>query len=149
MTSWILITMLSITAVPIGKSTQDDVSAELKKLRGAWTLIEEIDDGKPMPGAEASKNKLTFDGEGNWKVEIDGKVVGEGTATIDPNRKPKTIDYTFTRGESPGAKFIAIYELSDDLYKHCGVLTGTRPTEFSSKPGSKQILTTFRRVAKD
>ena len=149
MTSWILITMLSIMAVPGGKATQDNVSAELKKLRGAWTLVEEIEDGKPMPAPEASKNKLTFDGTGNWKVEIDGKVVGEGTAVIDPNRKPKTIDYTFTGGDSPGAKFIAIYELDEDLFKHCGVLKGTRPTEFSSKPGSKQILTIFRRIARD
>ena len=149
MTSLILITMLLIMSVPIGESTQNDVSAELKKLSGAWTVVEEIDDGKPMPAAEASKNKLTFDGTGRWKVEIDGKFVGEGTATIDPNRKPKTIDYTFTRGESAGAKFIAIYELNDDLFKHCGVLAGTRPTEFSSKPGSKQILTIFRRVARD
>src|SRR4030095_14374339 len=149
MTSWILITMLSIMSVPIGKSIQYDVSTELKKLRGAWTLVEEIDDGKPMTAAEASKNKLTFDDTGHWKVENDGKIVGEGTATIDPNRKPKTIDYTFTRGESPGAKFIAIYELNDDFFKHCGVLTGARPAEFFSTPGSKQILTTFRRVARD
>jgi uncharacterized protein (TIGR03067 family) len=146
MTYLLLMTMLSVISMPIGKSTQDDVSAELKKLRGVWTLVEEIDDGKPMPAVEASKNKLTFDDAGRWKVEIDGKVVGQGTATINPTGKPKTIDYTFTQGDTPGAKFWAIYELKEDLFRHCGVLTGTRPTEFSSKPGSKQILTTFRRV---
>jgi uncharacterized protein (TIGR03067 family) len=149
MTPWILITTLLIMTVPISRAKQDAVSAEFKKLRGAWSLIEEIDDGKSMPAAQAGTNKLTFDDTGHWKVEIDGKIVGEGTAAIDPNRRPKTIDYTFTKGESPGGKFIAIYELTDDLFKHCGVLAGARPTEFSSKPGSKQILTIFRRVSKD
>ena len=108
-------------------------------------MSQKIDDGKHNAAAEATKNKLTFDDAGNWKVEIDGKVVGEGTATIDPSKKPKTIDYTFTKGEGAGAKFFAIYELNGDSFRHCGVLKGTRPSEFSSRAGSGQILTTFRR----
>ena len=141
-----LVTLLSIVAVAIGKPSQADLaSAEFKKLRGVWRLVEEIDDGKHMPAAETKNNKLTFDGEGKWKVEIDGKVVGEGTAAIDPSRKPKTIDYTFTTG----VRFVAIYELDGDSFKHCGVLKGTRPQEFSSTPGSGQILTVFRRATKE
>lgn len=149
MTKWLLIALLSVVLVGAGKPAQDDVSAELKKLRGAWRLVEEIDDGKQMPTQEASKNKLTFDIAGSWKVEIDGKVAGEGTAKIDPTRKPKTIDYTFTKGDGAGARFVAIYELDGDSFRHCGVLRGTRPSEFSSKPGSGQILTMFRREKRE
>jgi uncharacterized protein (TIGR03067 family) len=145
MRKWLPIALLSVVLVAAAKPTQDDVLAELKNLRGTWQLVEEIEDGKQMPAEEANKNKLTFDTTGRWKVEIDGKVVGEGTATIDPTRKPKTIDYTFTKGDGNGARFIAIYELDGDSFRHCGVLRGTRPSEFSSKPGSGQILTTFRR----
>lgn len=141
MTKWPLMALLSVVLVAAGRPTQDDVSAELKQLRGIWRIVDEIDDGKQMPAEEAKKNKLTFDIAGRWSVEIDGKIVGEGTARIDPTKKPKTIDYTFTSG----ARFVAIYELDGDLFRHCGVLKGTRPTEFSSKAGSGQTLTTFRR----
>jgi uncharacterized protein (TIGR03067 family) len=145
MTKLILMALLSVVLVATAKPQRDDMSAELKKLRGTWRLVEEIDDGKQMPAEEASKYKLTFDIAGRWKVEIDGKVVGEGTATIDPSGKPKTIDYTFAQGENTGSKFIAIYELEGDSFKHCGVLKIARPSEFSSKPGSGHILTVFRR----
>ena len=149
MTNFLLIALLYVVLVAAGKPMQGNVSSELNKLRGTWLLVEEIDDGKQMPAEEAKKNKLTFDGEGRWKVEIDGKIVGEGTAKIDPSRKPRTIDYTFTKGDGNGAKFMAIYELDGDSYRHCGVLRGTRPSEFSSTPGSGQILTVFRREKRD
>ncbi|MFY9610966.1 MAG: TIGR03067 domain-containing protein [Blastocatellia bacterium] len=149
MTKWLLMALLSVVLVAAGKPTQDDVSAELKKLSGTWRLVEEIDDGKQMPSEEAKKNRLTFDVAGRWKVEVDDKVVGEGTATIDPTSQPKTIDYTFTQGEGAGTRFVAIYELNGDSFRHCGVLKGTRPSEFTSKAGSGQILTTFRREKRD
>jgi uncharacterized protein (TIGR03067 family) len=140
-----MIAILSVALVAAGKPAQDDVSTELKKLRGTWRLVEEFDDGTRTPAAQAGKTKLTFEITGSWKVEVDGKVAGEGTATIDPTRKPKTIDYTLTQGEGAGTRFIAIYELDGDVFRHCGVLKGNRPTEFSSKPGSGHILTTFHR----
>jgi uncharacterized protein (TIGR03067 family) len=140
-----IMAILSVALVAVGKPTQDNVSAELKKLSGTWRLVDEFDDGTQTPAGKAKKDKLTFDTTGKWKVESEGKVVGEGTCTIDPTRKPKTIDYTLTMGEAAGTRFIAIYELDGDLFRHCGVLKGNRPSEFSSKPGSEQILTTFRR----
>ena len=141
----IILGILSVVVVAAGKPAQDDVSAELKRLRGSWRLVDEIDDGRQMPQEEAQKNNiLTFEITGSWKVEIDGRVVGQGAAKVDPTRRPKTIDYTFT-GEHTGGQFVAIYELSGDSFRHCGVLQGNRPSEFSSKPSSGQILTTFRR----
>jgi uncharacterized protein (TIGR03067 family) len=137
------IALLSMTAAAIGKPAQNDVSAELRRLSGSWVLVGEIDDGKTMDVNVGKKNILTFDDAGNWKVEIDGTIVGQGTARIDPTRNPKTIDYTFTGKE--GGQFIAIYELTANTYRHCGVSKGNRPSEFSSTPGSGQIITTFRR----
>ena len=149
MAKWLPMTILSVVLVAAGKPTQGDVSAELNELRGTWRLVEEFEDGKQMPAEEARKIKLTFDNEGRWKVELDGKIVGEGTAKIDPSRRPRTIDYTFTKGGGNGARFIAIYELDGDSYRHCGVLKGVRPSEFSSRPGSGQTLTLFRREKRE
>ena len=142
----LLIALLSVVLVTAAHPTRDSISEELKKLSGTWRIVEEIDDGKHLSGDQFNKNRLIFDGSGGWKVESDGKVIGEGTATIDPGAKPKTIDYTFTKGEAAGSRFVAIYELDGDTFKHCGVMKGTRPTEFSSNLGSAQILTIFRRT---
>lgn len=149
MTILLKIALLSAVLLASGAPIQNQILAELKELRGTWQLVEELDDGKPMPAEEAKKSKLTFDSTGKWKVEVDGKVIGEGTALIDPTRKPKTIDYTFTQGEAAGTRFLAIYELTGDVFRHCGVMKGNRPSEFSSKPGSGQTLTMFRREKKE
>jgi uncharacterized protein (TIGR03067 family) len=111
-------------------------------------LVREVEDGKDVTTDELKKTKLTFDRDGKWKVEVDGKLIGQGTAVLDPGKKPKTIDYMFTGGDAEGMKFIAIYELDGDTYRHCGVLKGDRPTEFASKPGAGQTLTEFRREKK-
>jgi uncharacterized protein (TIGR03067 family) len=157
MTKWLLMALLCVVTVAAGKPIQDDVSAELNRLSGAWRLVDEIDDGKRTPAGEAKNTKLSFEirlasssfRPLEWKVEVDGKVVGEGTAAINPTSNPKTIDYLFTHGEETGNSFHAIYELDSDSFRHCGVLKGSRPSEFSSKPGSGQILTTFRREKRD
>ena len=158
MTKWLLITTIfALALVAPGKPAHDETIAEMKKLRGTWRLVDEIDDGKRTPAGEAKNTKLTFEialasssfRPLEWKVEVDGKVVGEGTAAINPTSNPKTIDYLFTHGEETGNSFHAIYELDGDSFRHCGVLKGSRPSEFSSKPGSGQILTTFRREKRD
>jgi uncharacterized protein (TIGR03067 family) len=154
MTKWLLITTIfGLALVAPGKPAHDETMAEMKKLRGTWRLVDEVDDGKRTPAGETKNTKLTFDIRQfpsafrplEWKVEVDGKGVAEGTAAINATSNPKTIDYAFTHGEGTGNSFQAIYELDGDSFRHCGVLKGTRPHEFSSKPGSGQILTVFRR----
>ncbi len=141
----LLLASVCFVILAADKPKETDVQAELKKLHGTWRLVKETEDGKEMPAEEAKKAKLTFDQTGNWKVQVDGKVIGAGTAVLDPGKKPKTIDYTFTEGEAKGTKFWAIYELDRDSFKHCGVLKGARPTEFTAKAGSGRTLTMFKR----
>jgi squalene-hopene/tetraprenyl-beta-curcumene cyclase len=124
------------------------VLPELKKLEGTWQIISDINDGKEMPADMAKKIRLIFAGDGDWKVTVDGNVVGAGTTKLDPTKNPKTVDYTFTEGEEKGKSMPGIYELNGDTFRHCGVMKGARPTEFSSKPGSGQWLVTFRREKK-
>ena len=108
-----------------------DVAADLKKLKGTWTLVRETADGADKPAAELRGIKLIFTADAKWRVEKDNKVVGAGGLSIDPLKKPKTIDYTFTQGELQGKQFTAIYEVSADTFRHCGVMEGARPGDFS------------------
>lgn len=128
----------------------DDVTTDLKKLQGVWRIESEINDGKAMPAEEAKKIRVTYADDGKWKVEVDGTVVAEGTTVLNPTAKPKTLDYTVTRGDERGSIFLGIYELHGETFRHCGVTKGhgERPTDFSSKPGSGRFLVTFKRVSK-
>jgi uncharacterized protein (TIGR03067 family) len=84
--------------------------------------------------------------DGTWTLRSDDKEMNKGTSTIDPRKKPKTIDFTITEGEGKGNEHLGIYELGEKTRKLCFASPGKeRPTEFSSAPGSGQILVTFER----
>jgi uncharacterized protein (TIGR03067 family) len=122
-----------------------EVKAELKKLQGTWTVAKQINDGTETPAEEAKKIKVIFDGEGKWKVDVEGTTFVEGTLTLDPSKKPKTIDYKITKGDEKDKVLMAIYELEGDSFKHCGAFKGARPTAFASAPGSGHTFTVFQR----
>ena len=66
--------------------------------------------------------------------------------TIDPSKKPKTIDYQMTDGFTKGKTQLGIYEVDGDTFKSCFGKPGTeRPTEFTSKPGDGRTLSVWKR----
>lgn len=146
MSSMLLWLCLLLPAQTGNTALTPETQAELRQLEGRWQLVSETDDGKEMPAAEAKKIQLTFEPGGKWQVRLDGKVVGGGTLTLDPRPRPKTLDYLFTEGEQKGARFTAIYELDGATFRHCGVLKGDRPADFSAKAGTGRSLTVFRRI---
>ena len=67
--------------------------------------------------------------------------------TIDPTKKPKTIDYQVIDGPTKGKKHLGIYELAGDTLKSCfGAPGAERPTDFTSKPGDKHTATVWKRA---
>ena len=72
-----------------------------------------------------------------------------GTFKVDPSKKPKTIDVTFTDGPEKGKIALGIYELEGDTYKVITDPAGkSRPTEFAVKPGSGHVLQVLKREKK-
>ncbi len=65
--------------------------------------------------------------------------------TIDPSKKPKTIDYDVIDGPTKGKRHLGIYELDGDTFKSCfGAPGAERPTDFTSKPGDGRTSTVTR-----
>ncbi len=126
----------------------DAVKKEREKLKGTWEMTSfERNGEKLIPEDEFPSVKTTFDAEGNLKVERDGNPNVEATTVIDPTKKPKTIDFTFTAGDFAGQKSEGIYELTDGTLKYCRAAPNKpRPTEFSAKEGSEQTLITYKRA---
>lgn len=125
--------------------------AEVKQFQGNWQVVELVEDGKTIP-QEAIKEWLPSGG----KFEIvDNAVMFTGpddgkkhvkVFSIDGTQYPKGIVLS-TKDEKDG---LGIYRFDGDRLILCfgDPEAGKRPTEFSAKEGSNQILMTLERSAK-
>jgi uncharacterized protein (TIGR03067 family) len=128
----------------IADDKKDDAAKdEMKKLDGNWQLVASEHDGEKAP-AEAIKTAKVATKAGKVTMSVDGKTVMEADFTIDPTKKPKTIDATATTGADKGKKTLGIYEFDGDTFKVC-YSEKERPTEFSAKKGSGNTLDVYKR----
>ena len=102
---------------------------EREKLEGRWRWVK--------PSGTDNKNKgaagILFKGETITFLGTAGKGTAKGTYTVEPTKKPKTLDIIL---EQDGKKTttLAIYELKDDTLRICHFLgkraVTERPKEF-------------------
>jgi uncharacterized protein (TIGR03067 family) len=134
--------------VAADKPKADETTKELKKLAGTWVLVSEVADGEERDADYLKKIKWIINEDGTWKVLLDGEVKYRGKLTVDPAKKPKTIDSNLT-GDQEGTVVRSIYELKGDSLKHCYAVDKDRPEAFESKPGSGHTNSVFKRVNKE
>jgi uncharacterized protein (TIGR03067 family) len=76
-----------------------------------------------------------------------GQVFIRAKITIDPSKKPKTIDYQMIGGFTAGKKQLGIYEVDGDMFKSCFAKPGAeRPIDFTTKPGDGRTLSVWKRA---
>jgi uncharacterized protein (TIGR03067 family) len=126
-------------------SAQDATKKEMSRLEGEWSMVSGQANGLAMPqelvktGKRVAKNAETT-------ITIGGQILFKATFSIDPTKKPKTIDYTMTEGPTKGKTHLGIYELDGDTVKFCFAAPGEdRPTEFTAKEGSQRTLSVWKR----
>jgi uncharacterized protein (TIGR03067 family) len=69
--------------------------------------------------------------------------------TVDPGKKPKTIDYDVTDGFFKGKKQLGLYEIDGDTAKFCFANPDAeRPTDFTTKEGSGRTVSVWKRTKK-
>ncbi len=122
-------------------------SRKTAQIAGTWQVVALEIDGNKTSDDDAAKITVVNGSDGTWSVRSEGKEISKGTSVFDPTKKPKTIDFTPTEGGGKGNQYLGIYELAEKTRKLCFAPQGSqRPTEFSSKSGSQQILVIFERV---
>lgn len=113
----------------------DDVKKEMALLEGDWSMVSGEASGQSMP-AEMVKSGKRVAKDGETAITFGEKVYFKARYTIDPAKKPKTIDYAMTEGPTKGKTHLGIYELDGDKVKFCFAAPGKdRPTEFTAKEG--------------
>jgi uncharacterized protein (TIGR03067 family) len=135
MKTWILMLGSIVTLFGAGDPKTDDAKSEKDKLNGTWKLTAATINGEDKTAdlvkhdyvAIIAGDKITLGGEGDMRTS---------RLVVDTTTQPKRFDILISLG---------IYELKDDELKVC-LGGGTRPTEFTSKAGSQQVLFVFKRA---
>jgi uncharacterized protein (TIGR03067 family) len=129
-----------------GDAKENAIKKDRKQIEGTWRVVVlEVNGNKAM---EEDARKLTVVNgvDGTWSLRSENNEISKGARTIDPTKKPKTIDFMPTEGAGQGNQLLGIYELGEKKQKLCYAPPGKeRPTEFASIPGSETILVIFER----
>lgn len=146
------ILMVVATIAVADDAKEAAIKKDREQLAGTWRVVAVEENGKDfikVYGKLFTVDKLftVINGaDGSWSFLEDGREISKGISTIDPTKKPKTIDFTVTDGNGKGNKHKGIYELGEKTRNLLFAQEGKeRPTEFSSAPGSGIILVTFER----
>jgi uncharacterized protein (TIGR03067 family) len=132
-----------------GGAKEEAVAKDLETFKGTWRLSSREEDGKKNSEEEIKDLIATIDGSGKVSVRRGDKLINEGTVKLDPTKKPKTVDVTFTGGERKGQAVVGIYELEGDTFRVCVARPGDeRPAELSAKAGSGHTLVVYQREKK-
>src|SRR5262245_23553845 len=101
-----------------GADTPEVVKKEMAQLEGSWSMVSGERDGQALPDDIVKQAKREAKG-GETSVSIGGQVFLKAKFTVDPTKKPKTIDYTVLDGDNKDKKMLGIYELDGDTVKFC------------------------------
>jgi uncharacterized protein (TIGR03067 family) len=126
----------------------DLIKKDMARLEGEWSMVSGQINGKAMPDAflkgsrRVAKDAVTT-------VTIGGMPFMKAKFTIDPSKKPKTIDYLMLEGLTKGKKQFGIYELDGDTVRFCFASPGKeRPDDFTAKEGSGRTLSVWKKSNK-
>jgi uncharacterized protein (TIGR03067 family) len=132
-----------------GEAKEEAVAKDLQAFKGTWRLSSKEVDGKKSSEEEIKDVIATNDGLGRFSVRRGDKAIDAGAVKLDPAKKPKTIDITFTEGDRKRKTAFGIYEIEGDVFRVCVARPGDeRPAEFSAKAGSGCTLVVYQREKK-
>lgn len=123
----------------------DEAQDDLKAMQGTWELTHFERDGKEVKLQASTKAINTGD---KFVVKRGDEIVAAGSFKFDATKKPKASETTYSEGPDKGKTFKGIYQIDGDTMKFCraGSPEDERPTEFKTKPGSKQVSAAYKRV---
>ena len=140
--------LIGLAVLVISQAWAEDSDAtkkDMARLQGEWSMVSGSADGQPMPAQMVKQMKRVCKGN-ETTTTMAGQIYIQANITLDPSKKPKSIDYDMTGGFTKGQKQLGIYEVDGDTFKACFARPGAeRPTDFTSKPGDGHTLSVWKR----
>jgi uncharacterized protein (TIGR03067 family) len=147
MSATVLFVGLSMLAA--GDPSPEQIKQEMARLERDWVLVSGIANGHKMPDDAVKTCRRTIK-NGETTVMLKGEVFMKAKFTIDPTKKPKTIDYQVLEGKTKGSTRLGIYELDGDTLRiNYAVPYRDRPTDFTSKVGAEHSVSVWKRAPKE
>lgn len=144
MRTCLLIVLAGGFLLGVGRAV-DGVATESEKLAGTWIALSAVDYGEPIPQDQAKELRLVFTGADFTAFHGD-KSVMQGSFTIDPAKKPRSIDLNSNSGRHEGKTLKGLYEWDGDTLRICFVEPGEqRPKEVASTLESGAFLLVCKR----
>src|ERR1700677_3786172 len=140
----VLFAVTAALALAADDKKDDAAKEELKKMEGTWLLVSGEDNGQKMPEDMLKTIKAVIKGD-KLSIYFGDKAL-EGTLSVDPSKKPKTMDTVMASDKKTTS--LAIYELDGDNFKICVGTKGERPKEFTGKKDSGCSLYVYKREKK-
>jgi uncharacterized protein (TIGR03067 family) len=136
-----------VTAVLMGAA--DDLPEDDRdRIQDTWVTVSFEVNGQGAP-SEAVKDIRTVLKDKDYVQKKGDEVLEEGTFTLDPDKKPRQIDFKIGKGQDQGKDQFGIYELDGDTLRICVAAPGAeaeaRPTVFRTGPESQTALVVMRR----
>jgi uncharacterized protein (TIGR03067 family) len=140
-----LVSLAQLSAAPDKPPKKKPVKTDAEKLQGTWKLVTIENNGKTGPAP--ANTQILFQGK-KFIIKNGDKVRVESTFTLDPAKKPKTIDFQISKGPGRDKTLYGIYDLDGDKLKLClnEGQRGGRPTEFATPPNTRVSLVVMERV---
>ena len=138
----ILIGTLVSVAIAANAAETEAVKKDMARMQGEWVMVSGSADGQPIPEEMRTQLKRLYKGD-ELTVMMGEDVFFKAKITIDPSKKPKTIDYEMKEGVNAGKTQLGIYEFDGENFRSCFAAAGDeRPKEF--KAGEKRTLSEWK-----
>lgn len=144
--SALLVALAVLTFCSFAQAAENpSVTNDLARLQGIWSMVSGSADGQAMPDEMLKQMKRVCKGD-ETTTTMGGQVFMKAKITLDPSKKPKTIDYQMIEGFTKGKKQLGIYEVDGDTFKSCfGTAGAERPKDFTSQPGDMRTSSVWKR----
>ncbi len=139
---WHVVLVLTVGLLRGADEPKDDaVKKDWKGLQGNWAVVSIEVNGIKVPDDKIGGRNAAFKGD-QYSIH-DFRL----TVTIDPTKRPKTIDMVGKDGNGNPLSMVGIYDLEGDTLKICFAKPSTkvRPIQFETKPQTGESLIAYKR----
>jgi uncharacterized protein (TIGR03067 family) len=138
-------TALLVLAAALFGPADDPAKSDLDKLQGTWVLVKMEAEGDEVPAEHFEGRNAVY--EGNRLTLREGEDVRRrGIVTLDPSRKPKSMNTWDRDGPYEDSTVPGIYEVEGDTLRVCFARPNQdRPKEFTTKGGTGFLYCVYKR----
>ena len=145
------VVIAAASASALAADKEEVIKADRALLAGEWRVVSVEANGNTNTDPVVARVTVVNRLDGTWSLLSNGKIIAEGTSTIDPTTSPKTIELKSSRGSVENARGThsrGIYEVHETTRRLCFVpVDKPLPESFAGGRETGQILVTFERVA--